>query len=102
MKHLSKTIMIKKQLYALLLFIYFSASYIGATHIHHDSEEDYPDDCQVCVINSNLHSGDIPLDNTSTSTVEVLFEAPYFKTLSYVFSLILPYQAQAPPHIFFT
>jgi hypothetical protein len=94
--------MIKKHLFTLLLFIYFLAAYLGAVHIHHDSEEGYHDDCQVCILSSNLHSGDIPSLESIFSQLDVLFLAPYFTTAHYTFNPILSYQAQAPPYFFFT
>jgi len=94
--------MLKKPFFALLLFIYIFAAYLGATHIHHDSEQNYHDDCQVCVLNSDLHSGTVPLQESGTSQLEVHFLEPLFRRLSYTFSATLSYQAQAPPHFFFT
>jgi hypothetical protein len=94
--------MIKKQFFALLLFIYIFASYLGATHIHHDSEQNYHDDCQVCLLNNNLHSGVIPLQESDISLLSTHFSEPLFRHLSYTFTATLSYQAQAPPSFFFT
>ena len=43
----------------LLLFFYLFSSYHGAVHIHKDTLASH-DDCKVCIVVKNLHSGDVP------------------------------------------
>lgn len=50
----------KKRIIHALLFFYLFSSYLGASHIHHDQHLSH-DDCKVCIVVKNLHSGDMPL-----------------------------------------
>ncbi len=50
----------KKRLRHFLLFFYVTSAYLGATHIHHEALASH-DDCKVCIVVKNLHSGDTPV-----------------------------------------
>ena len=54
MKHALRMRIVK-----LLLFFYLFSSYLGAAHIHKDTLTSH-DDCKVCIVVKNLHSGDAP------------------------------------------
>ncbi len=48
----------KQILIRFLLLFYLSSSFLSATHIHKDHL--VHDDCKVCIVVKNLHSGDVP------------------------------------------
>lgn len=48
----------KQHLVRMLLIFYLFSSYASASHIHHDGDTSH-DDCRVCIVVKNLHSGDI-------------------------------------------
>jgi len=80
----------------MLLFFYLFSSFISASHIHHDTGTSH-DNCSVCIVVKNLHSGDITppltLDNIiyAYSTVTPWVEHyTLYTNLKYT-------HAQAPP-----
>ena len=50
---------LKMRIAKLLLFFYLLSSYLSAAHIHKDTLASH-DDCKVCIVVKNLHSGDAP------------------------------------------
>ena len=51
--------MSKQFLLKTLLFFYLTFSFMGAIHIHNDSE-DHLDDCQICIIVKAFSNVDLP------------------------------------------
>ncbi len=49
----------KQILIRFLLLFYLSSSFLSATHIHKKPLTVH-DDCKVCIVVKNLHSGDVP------------------------------------------
>ena len=81
----------------LLLFFYLTSSYLSAIHIHSDALEQ-PNECKVCLVVKNLHSGDastVSLDNLGCwyCYEPLIFEN--FYTSPY---LLKGFNANAPPY----
>jgi len=79
----------------LLLFLYLTSSYLGATHIHHKALESI--DCKVHILVKNLNSADTPDNSFEMLGCEVCFESIIFNHSYRVQPLIKGFDAQAPP-----
>ena len=88
----------KRIVIRLLLFLYLTSSYLGATHIHHDALESI--DCKVHILVKNLNSGDMSNGLFELLGCDGCFESITFTLSYFIQSLIKGFDAQAPP-IFF-
>lgn len=86
----------QKRFVRILLFFYLFSSFISASHIHHDADISH-DNCSVCIVVKNLHSGDIApsitLDKiipTYSTAVPLVEYYTQYTNLKYNYS-------QAPP-----
>ncbi len=91
--------MIQKRLFLTLLFVYFLASFIGATHIHHDNEG-YHDDCQVCILAQTLHCSDTPPKVFHLETLYLPTQVPLLVAFYHDSRPHIYHKGQAPPYIF--
>ncbi|RRS31607.1 MAG: hypothetical protein P794_03550 [Epsilonproteobacteria bacterium (ex Lamellibrachia satsuma)] len=82
-----------------LLFFYLFSSYLGATHIHHDALVPH-DDCKVCVVVKNLHSGDMPEPVILPTVRNSVSEQIRFYETALFFTATKGFNAQAPPLFF--
>jgi len=89
----------KRHIVHFLLFFYITSSYLGATHIHHDALVSY-DDCKVCIVVKNLHSGDTPASVALLDVDSAFTHIIARKTLSHVCQIPKGFDAHAPPSFF--
>jgi len=81
----------------LLLFFYFTSTYLSATHTHHDALESL-DDCKVHLIVKNLSSADTPNDSFELLGCVGCFESIAFYLYEFVQPIVKGFDAQAPPY----
>ena len=86
----------KTTIIRLLLFLYLTSSYLGATHFHHDALESV--DCKVHILVKNLNSGDTPTNTLELISCEGCFNAILFNESYFIFALNKGFNANAPPH----
>ena len=86
----------QKHFVRILLFFYLFSAFVSASHIHHDDKTAH-EDCDVCIVVKNLHSGDITPSVTLENIVYIynpilLLVVHYtqYNNLKYIHS-------QAPP-----
>jgi len=89
----------KQHVIHFLLFFYLFSSYLGATHIHHDALVPH-DNCKVCVVVKNLHSGDIPEPGIMSAIWDTVSEQITFYETVLFFTVSKGFNAQAPPFFF--
>jgi len=88
----------QKPFVTLLLFLFFAAAYITATHIHKQKDhESLHHHCDVCIITHHFLACDI-----TPHFHEVVFSAPLFQAIpypqiTYHYTYLKYIQTQAPP-----
>ena len=80
---------------------YFTVIFVLATLasvLHHHNDVRVHNDCQICIIQSNILNGDIPSDTLCLSKIEISSEAvsTELKTL-YIWQTYKKLQTRAPP-----
>jgi len=79
-----------------LLFFYFSASYLSATHIHSDALKSH-DNCKICIVVKNLNGGDGTTPEVDNLVNSWKYEAITFEIKKIEETLLKGFNANAPP-----
>jgi len=82
----------------LLLFLYLTSAYLGATHIHHKALK--PLDCKVHILVKNLNSADIPIIDNILLKCEECYNRLFHYYNSWIQPTLKGFNAQAPPFFF--
>ena len=87
-----------KFIFYIFILLYISSSYLSVSHFHTDTNQSHTD-CKICMVNSNLHDGDLP---TSLSLFSI--HRGYFEGFSLIqnFATVTirkGFYSQAPPFI---
>ena len=79
--------------------IFVLATLLGVFHHHHDDVQVH-NDCQICIIQSNIIDGDIPTTTLYLSKIDIESEAVIAELKSlYIWQKKEKLQARAPPKI---
>jgi len=85
-----------KFVFYIFILLYISSSYLGVSHFHADTNQSHAD-CKICMVNSNLHNGDLPttpsLFSIPTGYSEDFSLIPNFATVT----IRKGFYSQAPP-----
>ena len=72
------------------------SSFLSATHIHSDEHLAH-NNCKICIVVKNLHSGDTP-DSVTLSTIESIYHQEIALSYSLPVQVVEKgFDAQAPP-----
>lgn len=82
----------------LLLFLYLTSAYLGATHIHQKALK--PLDCKVHLLIKNLNSADVPVIDDIVLTCEECHNRLFYYCSRWVQPTVKGFNAQAPPFSF--
>jgi len=85
-----------KSFVRLLLFLYLFSSFVSASHIHHEAQASH-DNCSVCIVVKNLHSGDITLSFALDKTVSTYSTIIAWVEHYTLYTNLKYTHAQAPP-----
>jgi len=86
-----------KFVFYIFILLYMSSSYLGVSHFHTDTKQSHTD-CKICMVNINLHNGDLPTSSYLVSLPIGYFEhfspIPNFATVT----IRKGFYSQAPPY----
>jgi len=87
---------LKHLLLSTLLFLFLSSSYVSATHMH-STDSHHQDNCDICVIINNFHSGDISLLSFVIDAIEYNYECIQLNESFYIYQIFKGFNSTAPP-----
>ena len=87
-----------RQIVPLLLFIFFTASYITAGHIHKQNDQDnLHHHCDVCILTHHFIAADITPDFHEASILSTTTETIPYPNITYRYRYRKYINTQAPP-----